>query len=54
MPTYEYQCEACGHEFTIILGILEHEKTKPACPQCKSDRVHQCVSAVNVKTSRKS
>jgi putative FmdB family regulatory protein len=54
MPTYEYRCEACGHEFTTTLGIAEHERTKPQCPMCKSDKVQQCVSAVSVKTSRKS
>jgi putative FmdB family regulatory protein len=54
MPTYEYRCEDCGHEFTTVLTISEHDRSKPACPACKSQRVQQAVSAVFVKTSRKS
>ena len=54
MPTYEYRCEACGHEFVAILSLTEHDKTAPSCPKCRSDKVEQCVSVINVKTSRKS
>jgi putative FmdB family regulatory protein len=55
MPTYEYHCEACDHDFMAVLGIAEHDKAKPPCPKCKSnDKVFQLVSAVQVKTSRKS
>jgi putative FmdB family regulatory protein len=54
VPVYEYECEACGHAFTLVLGIAEHDKVSPACPKCRSAKVHQCVSAVHVQTSRKS
>lgn len=54
MPTYEYRCEACGHEFMQILSISEHDKYQPKCPKCRSDRIQHVVSAVSVKTSRKS
>jgi putative FmdB family regulatory protein len=53
MPTYEYHCEACSHEFTTVLGVAEHNKAKPQCPRCGSQKVHQLVSTVSVKTSRK-
>ena len=54
MPIYEYRCGGCGHEFTLVLSIAEHDKAKKPCPKCKSENVEQTVSAVFVKTSRKS
>ncbi len=55
MPTYEYHCEACDHDFIAVLAISEHEKEKPSCPKCHSNaKVFQLVSTVSVKTSRKS
>lgn len=54
MPTYEYRCEDCGHEFTVVLSLSEHDKAKQPCPKCRSENVQQAVSAVSVKTSRKS
>jgi putative FmdB family regulatory protein len=54
MPRYEYRCDACGHEFVVILTIGEHDRAKTTCPKCKSDRVQQAYSTVFVKTSRKS
>jgi putative FmdB family regulatory protein len=54
MPTYEYRCEDCGHEFVTVLSISEHDKSKPPCPKCSSVKVQQAVSSVSVKTSRKS
>ena len=53
MPTYEYRCEACGHQFVEILAISEHDKAHPRCPQCRSEKVTQVPSTVFVKTSRK-
>jgi putative FmdB family regulatory protein len=52
MPTYEYRCEKCGHEFTRILSLREHEK-RQKCPKCNSQRVTQLMSAFTPKTSRK-
>ncbi len=54
MPTYEYRCEDCGHEFTTVLRISEHDKVKTQCPKCKSENVQQTLSTVFIKTSRKS
>ncbi|OPY79776.1 MAG: Zinc ribbon domain protein [Syntrophorhabdus sp. PtaU1.Bin153] len=54
MPTYDYRCEACGHEFSVILSITEHESGKITCPQCKGDKVTQLMSVFTPKTSRKS
>jgi putative FmdB family regulatory protein len=54
MPIYEYRCGGCGHEFTLVLSISEHDKATKQCPKCKSENVEQTMSAVFVKTSRKS
>jgi putative FmdB family regulatory protein len=54
MPTYEYRCQDCGHQFTTVLRISEHDTAKPPCPKCKSANVQQAFSSVFVKTSRKS
>jgi len=33
MPTYEYECQKCGHEFEEFQGITA--KLLKACPKCK-------------------
>jgi putative FmdB family regulatory protein len=33
MPTYDYQCEGCGHEFELFQPISEDPQRK--CPECK-------------------
>src|SRR5688500_1515737 len=32
MPTYDYECDACGHEFELFQGINDPVQRK--CPQC--------------------
>jgi putative FmdB family regulatory protein len=32
MPTYDYLCDACGHEFELFQSITEEVKKK--CPEC--------------------
>jgi putative FmdB family regulatory protein len=32
MPTYDYQCDACEHEFELFQSISEPVKRK--CPEC--------------------
>ncbi|MFT5284503.1 MAG: putative FmdB family regulatory protein [Planctomycetota bacterium] len=32
MPTYDYQCGACGHEFEIFHSMKDAPKKK--CPEC--------------------
>jgi len=31
MPTYDYQCQSCRHEFTAMRKISEEA---PPCPEC--------------------
>ncbi|MDZ7292711.1 MAG: zinc ribbon domain-containing protein [candidate division KSB1 bacterium] len=53
MPTYEYRCKDCGHQFVEVLRVSEHDKFKPQCPKCKSENVEQLLSNFFAKTSRK-
>ena len=42
MPTYEYECDACGHAFEELQSI-----TAPAirkCPKCRKLRVRRIIS----------
>jgi putative FmdB family regulatory protein len=32
MPTYDYECDACGHEFELFQGINDPMQRK--CPKC--------------------
>lgn len=35
MPTYEYKCEKCGHEFEEFQSITAEAKAN--CPECGSE-----------------
>ncbi len=54
MPTYEYECKKCGHDFSLVMPMEEHQKKKVRCPKCKSEDVKHLVGEVFVTTSRKS
>ena len=40
MPLYEYQCNACGDQFELLVRSGD----KPACPHCNSDRLAKRLS----------
>jgi putative FmdB family regulatory protein len=45
MPTYEYACDKCGHEFECEQRITEAPiKT---CPQCRGRRVRRLISSTS-------
>jgi putative FmdB family regulatory protein len=54
MPTYEYECEKCGHIYSLTLSLREREKLKPRCPKCKSTKSRQVLSTFHTVTSKKS
>jgi putative FmdB family regulatory protein len=54
MPTYEYRCSACGHEFVEVHTIAQHVKAKVACPECKSKEVERRYGSFFAKTRKKS
>lgn len=54
MPTYEYKCDKCQHEFTRVETIVAHERSKATCPKCKSATVSRVFTPFYAKTVRKS
>lgn len=45
MPTYQYACSACGHQFEVFQAFSDDSLT--ACPECKGE-VRKVYSAVGV------
>jgi len=45
MPTYQYACTACGHEFEAIQSFSDDSLTQ--CPQCKGE-IRKVYTAVGV------
>jgi putative FmdB family regulatory protein len=43
MPTYEYGCEACGHEWEQVQRITE--PPLEVCPACSKPAAHRLISA---------
>jgi putative FmdB family regulatory protein len=39
MPTYDYECDACGHEFELFQSITEPVKRK--CPECGKPKLRR-------------
>src|SRR5947209_16831223 len=43
MPTYDYVCDACGHEFELFQSMLDPVKRK--CAQCKKAKLRRLIGA---------
>jgi putative FmdB family regulatory protein len=43
MPTYEYLCDACGHEFEAFESIKAEPQT--ICPSCRQARLRRKIGA---------
>lgn len=41
MPTYDYRCKACGHEFEEFQMMSEAELKK--CPECKKNKLERLI-----------
>lgn len=39
MPTYDYECDACGHAFELFQTISAPVKRK--CPECKKQKLRR-------------
>ena len=50
MPIYEYQCEACGHQFDIIQKISDDKLT--LCPKCNEHKLKKLVTAAGFKLKK--
>ena len=42
MPTYEYACGACGHQWEVVQRITENPVE--LCPACKRNEAHRQIS----------
>lgn len=43
MPIYEYQCQACGHQYEVIQKMSDDPLTE--CPECKQPALKKLISA---------
>ncbi len=43
MPTYDYLCEACGHELELFQSMSESPKRK--CPECGKLKLKRLIGA---------
>ena len=41
MPTYDYECDACGHTFELFQSISEPVKKK--CPECGKPKLRRLI-----------
>ena len=41
MPTYDYECDACGHAFELFQGINDPVKRK--CPECSKHKLRRLI-----------
>ena len=54
MPTYEYACQDCRHEWSVVMTLSQRLKNiKPICPKCQGLKVHQKVSSFVAVTPKK-
>ena len=43
MPTYQYECSGCGHEFEAIQSISGDRLKK--CPKCGKMKLHRLIGS---------
>lgn len=43
MPTYEYECTACGHGFEALQSMTEPKLTK--CPKCGKAKLQRLIGS---------
>ncbi|MEM7166432.1 MAG: zinc ribbon domain-containing protein [Planctomycetota bacterium] len=43
MPTYDYECAACGHRLEIFQPM--NSEPKKTCPECKKKRLERQIGA---------
>lgn len=43
MPTYQYECEACGHEFEELQSMTAAKLTK--CPKCGKNKLSRLIGS---------
>ncbi len=54
MPTYEFQCKACGRSFDSVMTVRQRQRgSKVPCPKCSSRKVEPRVSLFQAVTAKK-
>ncbi|MBC7185940.1 MAG: zinc ribbon domain-containing protein [Calditrichaeota bacterium] len=49
MPTYEFRCLSCGHQFEVFTSISQKEKGLDlSCPNCGDDRIAEVFGSVMI------
>ncbi len=43
MPTYQYECESCGHGFEVMQSIKDAKLKK--CPKCQKPKLHRLIGS---------
>jgi len=43
MPTYDYQCQECGHAFELFQQMSDSVKKK--CPECKKPKLKRLIGS---------
>jgi len=43
MPTYQYECEACGHSFEELQSMTDAKLTK--CPKCNKNKLARLIGS---------
>ena len=43
MPTYQYECDACGYSFEILQSMLDKKLKK--CPECNKNELYRLIGA---------
>ena len=43
MPTYQYECDACGHGFEVLQSMADKKFKK--CPKCGKLKLHRLIGA---------
>lgn len=43
MPTYQYECDGCGHTFEKFQSMLDKKLKK--CPECGKNELHRLIGS---------
>lgn len=43
MPTYQYECDHCAHQFEVMQSMTEKRLTQ--CPKCQKDTLHRLIGS---------
>lgn len=49
MPTFDFACHDCNHQFEHLVLPAPKPQAQIACPSCESQKVQKLISAPNVQ-----